>query len=113
VKQTHLNIPGSIIALIILFLFFCFNGKVSNSIESSSKTLLKYLPLFIIPIGVGIKELFVDFDSKLLLMILVSILSLILAVLVTVLTIWLIKYFFKKIRNKKLLVENDNRVELK
>jgi len=112
VKQTDINIPGSIIALIILFLFFCVNGKVPKNIESSSKTLLKYLPFFIIPIGVGIKELFVSFDSKLLLMLLVSVLSLILAVLITVFTIWTIQYFLKKIQKNKTL-ENDNRVESK
>ena len=112
VKQTGVNIPGSIIGLIILFLFFCVKGKVPSSIERSSKTLLKYLPLFIIPIGVGIKELFSNFDSKLLLMLLVSFLSLILAVFITVFTIWIIKYFFKRIQNKKLFVKNDNKVEV-
>jgi len=111
VNQTHINIPGSIIGLIVLFLIFCINGKVTNSIDKSSKALLKYLPLFIIPIGVGIKELFVNIDTKLLLMLLVSVLSLILAVFITVFTIWIIKYFLKRIQNKKLFIGNDNKVE--
>ena len=98
--------------MIILFLFFCVRGHVSTSIESSSKTLLKYLPLFIIPIGVGVKDLFVNFDSKLLMMLLVSVLALILAVVITVLTIWIIKYLMEKIQNKKTLSKNDNRVEV-
>ena len=112
VKQAGVNIPGSIIGLIILFVFFCVNGKVTKSIDNSSKTLLKYLPFFIIPIGVGIKELFVNFDSKLLLMLFVSVLSLVLAVLITIFTIWTIEYFIKKIQKKKLL-ENEKRVEVK
>lgn len=111
VKKMEINIPGSIIGLIILFVIFCVNGKVTKTIESSSKTLLKYLPLFIIPIGVGIKELFVNFDSKLVLMLVVSVLSLILAVFITVFVIWIIKYFLKRIQNKKIHIQNDNRVE--
>jgi len=111
VKKMEINIPGSIIGLIILFVIFCVNGKVTKTIERSSQTLLKYLPLFIIPIGVGIKELFVNFDSKLVLMLIVSVLSLILAVFITVFTIWIIKYFLKRIQNKKLHIQNDNRVE--
>jgi len=111
VNKMELNIPGSIIGLIILFVIFCINGKVTKSIESSSKTLLKYLPLFIIPIGVGIKELFVNFDSKLVLMLVVSVLSLILAVFITVFIIWIIKYFLKRIQNKKLHIQNDSMVE--
>ncbi len=111
VKKMELNIPGSIIGLIILFVIFCINGKVTKSIENSSKTLLKYLPLFIIPIGVGIKELFVNFDSNLVLMLVVSVLSLILAVFITVFIIWIIKYFLKRIQNKKLHIQNDSMVE--
>ncbi|GEM_PF-856850 len=111
VKKMEMNIPGSIIGLIILFVVFCVSGKVAKTIENSSKTLLKYLPLFIIPIGVGIKELFVNFDFKLVLMLLVSVLSLILAVFITVFVIWIIKYFLKRIQNKKLHIQNDNRVE--
>jgi len=113
VKETDINIPGSIIGLIVLFVFLCFKKNVPSSIERSSKTLLKYLPLFIIPIGVGIKELFVNFDSKLLLMVLVSVLALILAVLITVFTIWIMKYFLKKIQNKRLLLENEKGLDVK
>jgi len=107
-KQVGINIPGSIVAMLVLFTFFYFTKKVENSIEKSSKTLLKYLPLFLVPIGVGIKELFVTFDSKLLAMLAASILSLIIAVVITVFTIWIVKSFLTKVGKKEILDNNTS-----
>lgn len=110
-KSLGLSIPGSILGLVILFLIFCFKGSVSESIESSAKTLLKYLPLFLVPIGVGVKELLVKLDPNLTSMILVSVSTIISAVLITVFTIYCIKYFSSKIKRKKIVV-NKNRDEV-
>lgn len=92
-----INIPGSILGLIILFIVFCFKGKTVDSIDEASLVLLKYLPLFLVPLGVGVKELIVNADFQLIKMIIVSILALILAIVITTFTI----YIFKKVRLRK------------
>lgn len=110
VEQTNLNIPGSIIGLLILFVYFSIKGNISDEIGESSGTLLKYLPLMLVPIGVGIKELFVTFDSQLIAMLGASFIALLLAVFITVATIWIIKYLLDKF-SKKELVANENVIE--
>jgi holin-like protein len=101
VTQTGINIPGSILGLILLFIYFYIKKDIPHSIESSAKTLLKYLPLMLVPIGVGMKELFTTFDAKLIAMLAASIVSLILAVFITVFTIWIIKYFLNHFTKKR------------
>ncbi|QKJ24383.1 CidA/LrgA family protein [Poseidonibacter lekithochrous] len=110
VEQTNLNIPGSIIGLLVLFVYFSIKGKISDEIGESAGTLLKYLPLMLVPIGVGIKELFVTFDSQLIAMLGASFIALLLAVFITVATIWIIKYLLDKFSKKK-LVSNENSIE--
>lgn len=110
VEQTNLNIPGSIIGLLVLFVYFSIKGKISDEIGESAGTLLKYLPLMLVPIGVGIKELFVTFDSQLIAMLGASFIALLLAVFITVATIWIIKYLLDKF-SKKELVANENTIE--
>lgn len=110
VEQTNLNIPGSIIGLLVLFVYFSIKGNISDEIGESAGTLLKYLPLMLVPIGVGIKELFVTFDSQLIAMLGASFIALLLAVFITVATIWIIKYLLDKF-SKKELVTNENVIE--
>ena len=112
VKLLGLNIPGSIVGLFIFFIFFTIKKSVPSDIDSSAKVLLKYLPLFLVPIGVGIKELFVEFDSKLIAMIIASLLSLVLAVFITVFTIWITKFFIEKFSNKNILNSDDIKEDL-
>jgi len=97
VQQIGVNIPGSVVGLIFLFIIFYLKKEIPQSIETSSKTLLKYLPLMLVPIGVGMKELFSPFNKDVIAMLIASILALILAVIITVFTIWIIKYIIKKI----------------
>ncbi len=96
VSQLGLNIPGSILGLIILFTIFCFKGNTIYSIEEASKVLLKYLPLFLVPLGVGVKELIVNADFILFKMISISILSLLVAIFITIIIIRVLKLFLNK-----------------
>lgn len=49
-----LPIPGSIIGLGLAFAFFMLRGKVDVQIKPAADLLLRYLPLLLVPIGVGI-----------------------------------------------------------
>lgn len=89
----NISIPGSILGLIILFTVFCIKKSIISSIEESASILLKYLPLFLVPLGVGIKELIVNADFMLAKMIAISILSLLCAIFITIFTIHILKKF--------------------
>ena len=114
VSQLGLNIPGSILGLIILFIIFCFKGNTLDSVEDASKVLLKYLPLFLVPLGVGVKELIVNADFMLLKMISISILSLLGAIFITIFTIRVLKVFLNKKEEDTVIVnQNINKGEEK
>ena len=49
-----LPVPGSIIGMLMLLLFLMIRGRTPDSLQSISKTLSPLLPLFIIPVSVGI-----------------------------------------------------------
>lgn len=49
-----LPIPGSIIGLGIALGFFALRGKVDTQIKPAADLLLRYLPVLLVPIGVGI-----------------------------------------------------------
>ena len=110
VDQINLNIPGSIIGLLLLFVYFTIKRNISEEIGESAGTLLKFLPLMLVPIGVGIKELFITFDSQLIAMLGASFIALLLAVFITVFTIWIIKYLLNKF-SKEEQVLNENVLE--
>ncbi len=58
-----LPIPGSIIGMLLLLLLLIIRGKTPSSLQSISKVLSPLLPLFIIPVSVGIvtqKELLAE-----------------------------------------------------
>ncbi len=91
VKNLGISMPASILGLIILFITFYIKGEIIDSIEEPSQFLLKYLPLFLIPLGVMVKELLIDLNSELVKMIAVSIVSLICATFITIFTITFLK----------------------
>lgn len=47
-------IPGSVMGMLLLFVFLVVRSGVPKSVKSSSDSLLPYLPLFIVPASVGI-----------------------------------------------------------
>lgn len=71
-----LPIPGSIIGMMLLLLFLTIRGRTPESLSQISKTLSPLLPLFIIPVSVGIvtqKELLAENGVALLVIMAVSI----------------------------------------
>lgn len=52
----HLPIPGSIVGLLLLFLFLCLKWIPVQWIEEGASVLLAYLPLFFIPATVGVVD---------------------------------------------------------
>ncbi|TNC84341.1 MAG: hypothetical protein CSH37_11295 [Thalassolituus sp.] len=71
-----LPIPGSIIGMLLLLVFLMIRGRTPESLSQISKTLSPLLPLFIIPVSVGIvtqKELLAENGIALLVIMAVSI----------------------------------------
>ncbi len=50
----HLPLPASILGMLLLLLFLLLRGKTPESLSQISRTLSPLLPLFIIPVSVGI-----------------------------------------------------------
>lgn len=83
IEKSSISIPGSILGLVFLFIYFLFLKKVPQCLEEASGTLLKYLPLFLVPVGVAVKDLIKNIDNNLLVMLGVSITALIIAFFIT------------------------------
>jgi putative effector of murein hydrolase LrgA (UPF0299 family) len=47
-------LPGPIIGLLLMFLLLCVQGKVSAPIAEASATMLRYLPLLLVPTAVSV-----------------------------------------------------------
>lgn len=47
-------VPGPIIGLILLFFFLLVRGEVGEALNSAASSLLRYLPLLMIPPSVGL-----------------------------------------------------------
>jgi holin-like protein len=70
-----LPVPGSIIGMLLLLVLLMLRGKTPESLQNISKVLSPLLPLFIIPVSVGIvtqKELLADNGIALLVIMAVS-----------------------------------------
>ena len=72
-----LPIPGSIIGLGMALCVLAIRGRVDAPLKSSSGTLLRYLPLMLTPIGVGVVKLTEDPPSGLWRLIVVLVLALV------------------------------------
>lgn len=71
-----LPLPASILGMLLLLIFLVVRGKTPESLTSVSKTLSPLLPLFIIPVSVGIvtqKPLLKEYGIELMLILAVSI----------------------------------------
>ena len=53
-QALSLPLPASILGMLLLLVFLIVRGKTPGSLTSISKTLSPLLPLFIIPVSVGI-----------------------------------------------------------
>lgn len=51
-------IPGSVVGMLVLFLGLMFGGRVPAGLRFASEGLLKCLPLFLVPAGVGLMNYF-------------------------------------------------------
>lgn len=47
-------LPGPIIGMLLLFVFLMLRGEVGESLSVASSSLLKYLPLILVPPAVGV-----------------------------------------------------------
>lgn len=73
-------LPGPIIGMLLLFAFLLLRGEVGEPLRLASGSLLKYLPLLLVPPAVGVmvyaEEIYADFwaiAGALLLSLLISI----------------------------------------
>ena len=73
-------LPGPIIGMLLLFGFLLLRGEVGEPLQQASGSLLKYLPLLLVPPAVGVmayaEDIFADFwaiAGELLLSLLISI----------------------------------------
>ncbi|MGH1429608.1 MAG: CidA/LrgA family protein [Neptuniibacter sp.] len=51
-------IPGSVFGMLILFVGLILGGRVPSGLRVASEGLLKCLPLFLVPAGVGLMKYF-------------------------------------------------------
>ncbi|WAJ38397.1 CidA/LrgA family protein [Pseudomonas sp. GOM7] len=47
-------LPGPILGMLLLFVFLMLRGEVGESLSVASSSLLKYLPLILVPPAVGV-----------------------------------------------------------
>ncbi|MGA7713927.1 MAG: CidA/LrgA family protein [Rhizomicrobium sp.] len=53
-----LPVPGAVIGMALLFAALVIRRKIPESLQQTSLTLLRYLPLLFVPAGVGVMEQF-------------------------------------------------------
>lgn len=71
----NLPLPASILGMLLLLIFLVVRGKTPASLTSISRTLSPLLPLFIIPVSVGIitqKPLLKEYGLELVLILAIS-----------------------------------------
>ena len=83
-EMANIPIPGSIIGLIALVLWFMFKGNVSTVVSDMSQHLVKNLALFLVPVGVSVIDLVGSINQQLVLMVVTSIAVLFVAVFTSV-----------------------------
>ena len=53
-----LPIPGAVIGMLLLFVGLIARRKISENLQQTSLTLLRYMPLLFVPVGVGVMQQF-------------------------------------------------------
>ncbi|WP_249317141.1 CidA/LrgA family holin-like protein [Bacillus sp. FJAT-50079] len=82
-KTFHLFIPGSIIGMLLLFILLLTNVIKQDWIKAGSLLLIRYLPLFFVPVTVGIMNYLDLFKGKGLVIIVIVLISTILVMMGT------------------------------
>jgi holin-like protein len=80
----QLPVPGSIIGLVTLVVWFVRHGEVETAVAETAKVLMRGLPLFLVPVGVAVIDLVPRLDTEILTMIAVSVGALFVAILSTI-----------------------------
>lgn len=84
--------PGSVLGMIFLFLSLKLNLIKSQSVGEFSKLVSRFIPLFFVPIGVGLMDSYEIVEANFLIIIFSSLISTILILLfVPKLYLWLVK----------------------
>ncbi|UZJ80244.1 CidA/LrgA family protein [Fictibacillus sp. KU28468] len=82
-ESLHLFIPGSVVGMILLFIALCTGKFKSTWVSAGAQFMLAYLPLFFIPVTVGIMNYPTLFSVKGLLLIAATAVSTLLVVAAT------------------------------
>ena len=72
-----LPIPGSVLGLLLLFCALAISDRIHAATADGADVLLKLIPIFLIPIGVGIERYLFNFTAGLGLLLAVDILALV------------------------------------
>lgn len=86
-KSLNLPIPGTIIAMILLFLSLCTGIIKLEKVESVSSFFLEHLAFFFIPAGVGLMNSFDSIKSSAIQIIIICIITTIIVMSVTGITV--------------------------
>jgi len=57
-QLSGLPVPGAVIGMLMLFSYFMWAKKIPSDLQHTSLAVLRYLPLFFVPAGVGIIQQF-------------------------------------------------------
>jgi holin-like protein len=79
VEIAALPVPGSVIGLLLLFCALAISDRVHAVIANGADVLLKLIPIFLIPIGVGIERYLFNFTASLGALIAVDVLALVIS----------------------------------
>jgi holin-like protein len=55
-RLLHLPIPGAVLGMVLLFAFFAWRGAAPPATERTGRAVLRLLPFFFVPAGVGAVE---------------------------------------------------------
>lgn len=79
----QLPIPGAVIGLLALFLFLLIRRRITPSLETTSQNILRFLPLYFVPVGVGVITLLPKLSDQWLSLTIVLVLSTVLSIALT------------------------------
>ncbi|WP_148714642.1 CidA/LrgA family protein [Chitinolyticbacter meiyuanensis] len=92
VRTAGLPIPGSVLAMLLLTAWLLLRRGVEPRVAKVSSGLMRYMPLFFVPAGVGVMDLGPQLASEGWSMLAVIVLSTLITLAVTALTLqWLLR----------------------